>query len=215
MSNFFYVHCTSSNYILSLLNFIPINQAKGALSWLVWIEYSQPDDLLDKIGIESGSTYINNISLFLFLVWIIPVHLFLIFLSKKIKLNENSGNWSKWLSFLTNFLMRVLTFAYYVRTISESYQYLCLSSFSELVYFSQSTTSLRISLSIAFIVSLFIVTFFGFVCWLAFSSKAEASVSEKYFSHYYDELKDGRQNTIFLVFLIFRRMLLTIVVINL
>ena len=55
---------TSSNYILSLFNFIPINQAKGALSWFVWIEYSQPDDLLDKIGIESGSTYINNVSLF-------------------------------------------------------------------------------------------------------------------------------------------------------
>lgn len=55
---------TSSNYILSLLNFIPLNQAKGALSWLDWIEYSQPDDLLDKVGIESGSTYINNVSLF-------------------------------------------------------------------------------------------------------------------------------------------------------
>ena len=74
---------TGSNYILLLFNFIPLSKAQNAISWLNWINYDQNDYLLDKIGIQSGSTYVNNFSLFIFLFFIIPPHLIMILIFKK------------------------------------------------------------------------------------------------------------------------------------
>ena len=204
---------TSSNYILLLFNFIPLSKAQKEISWLNWIDYDQNDDLLNKIGIQSESTYVNNISFAIFLFIVIPIHLFLLWMYKKIKFNEGFRSWKKISFQILKYVVHILTFSYYVRCISESYQMLCLSSFSEIMNYSTSSSSHKISLSIAFLVAAFNISFFWFVCWIAFSNKEEKSLSHKYFIHYYGDLKESRKDRLFLINWIARRLLLSIIVI--
>ena len=204
---------TGSNYILLLFNFIPLSKAQNAISWLNWINYDQNDYLLDKIGIQSGSTYVNNFSLFIFLFCIIPPHLIMILIFEKLYSDNITNKWKKLCLNTLKLVINTLTWGYYVRSVSESYQFLCLSSFSEIINFSISSTSYKISLSISFLVVVSTIIFFWFVCWLVFSNKEEKSLSHKYFIHYYKELKENKADRFFLVNWVFRRLIFSMVVI--
>ena len=143
-----------SKIAMSPYDYIPFKKSSYSYSVNDLFDFDQNDEILSKIGLDSGSSFVNNYSFLSSLLSMILFHLqvfiFMFLLSKC----EVEGKWAKpfkGLKWLVEKIFTILTFGYYIRTMVETYQVLLISTISEINIFNVKSTVHISSLISAFI----------------------------------------------------------------
>ena len=73
------------DFVMFNFDFIPFNKVPLIYDFYIWMKYEQHDQNLKDIGVDYGSSVINNISfIFIFLLFTI-VHIFIVLIYCKTK----------------------------------------------------------------------------------------------------------------------------------
>ena len=146
-------------------------------------------DLMSKVGLKSGSTFLNNISLIINILFAIFLHL--LFLAVRRILNTR---WSSrpWVKYVIDKIYRLFTLWLYLRLMMEAYQFLLIWSVDEIHSFKTSTSSEISSLAIAILVFVIWVMFAKFVLVLTIK---QIYLSPNESKSNFDEIFDGTKDT--------------------
>ena len=142
--------------------------------------FDQINTNIVEIGLESGSSFVNNFSLLCFLIWIIALHFMLNIIVWWFKRWNSSRIISKIIkapNFIVKKLLIILTFHYYIRTFLESSLTLQVSSISEIYYFSTGSRAKRSSLVCAVLVLILLISFLFVSFFLSITIKIEEGIS--------------------------------------
>ncbi|CAI2381543.1 unnamed protein product [Moneuplotes crassus] len=124
-----------------------------------WVKYPQSDEYLNSLGMRSGSSVVNYLSLLAILI-LVGVINFGIFVCKRC--TENSKH-TRCKTFF-NKLFKLLTFNIYIRIFMQAFVFTTLSIFSELYNLNLATTVTQISFGLCIVFAictsvLFILSF--------------------------------------------------------
>ena len=141
----------------------------------------------------SGSTFVNIYPLIFFLFLVILSHLALVLILKRWLWSDNSARCNvlwKLMRWSTLKLVKILTFGYYIRNTIEVYQYLLISSISEIKSFTADSISDILSFSIAVVVVLFWLAFLVFsliLSWKTSDEEVNSNIKE-----FFEGLKEAK-----------------------
>ena len=184
---------TGLKYELNLPGLFPFKNIGFYNSFLKYFEFDLSNSSLDPLGFDSESTIYNASSSFLLLIFVIFIHLFILFVCKLISRLNVNGMWSrpiKVIKWLTLKLYKILTFAYYIRFFIEVSQYLMISSAQEIFNLNTSKTIRTISLIFAFIVLALYISMFILTVCLSFAQVTEGNSK---LSEFYNGLKKNKK----------------------
>ena len=111
-------------------NFIPVIKSPGPNYLKSWLDFNLNNDYLSDIGLNSGSSIINNFSLFTTILLQIGLHLVFILVFFRL-LNKWYKKHPKLLN-LRKHLHRIFTLSIYIRTLLEANQFLLIWSIYEI-----------------------------------------------------------------------------------
>ncbi|CAI2381249.1 unnamed protein product [Moneuplotes crassus] len=125
-----------------------------------WVSYPQSDEYLNSLGMRSGSSVVNYLSLMVILILIGVFH-FGIYLCSMCAQNSKSKRCKRFFKKL----FRFCTFNVYIRIFMQAFAFTTLSIFSELYNINLATTVTKISLGLCVIFAictsvLFILSFY-------------------------------------------------------
>jgi hypothetical protein len=112
-------------------------------------DFEQTDDILDKLGLKSGSTLANNYSLYSLMLIVFFLHLIFTLFCPKLKKDEANNKKKKCYRFWRIHVKRLFWWAIYIRVIMEAHQTMLLSSISEFNYNDASSIQKALSLGIS------------------------------------------------------------------
>ena len=112
-------------------------------------------------------------------------------------------------------LLNILTFGYYIRTLLKSYQFILLSSISEIYNSDSTSTSKTISLSTAFMIIILLILWFTFVLFLSLQNIQIGEVNTSKFREFFHGLKSQKKSRFYTVLWMTRRVLFIISLITL
>ncbi|CAI2368231.1 unnamed protein product [Moneuplotes crassus] len=128
----------TNNDIFSFnLKFLQIKSNKISHIPLTWLNKVQTDPALVKFGLESGSCFSNNFSLILTFCVFSILHLLLLICPREVK--DSGHPCRNKLAKPFGYLWRMLTFGIYIRLFLEAFQFIYISSLSELWEMSNSS----------------------------------------------------------------------------
>ena len=125
-------------------DFIPFIEVPLISDLYLWMKFDQTNDDLEDIGLDDGSTVVNNISFLVILLIFITIHLPIALIYTQTR--SKTSKWSK----IINIICKILTFTAYLRLVLENFQYMLLCSISEAYRFDTSTKNRRTSLIITY-----------------------------------------------------------------
>ncbi|CAI2381330.1 unnamed protein product [Moneuplotes crassus] len=111
-----------------------------------WVSYPQSDEYLNSLGLRSGSSIVNYLSLMAVIILVGAIHL-CIFGCYLCTENSKHKKCNKFLGALLKFL----TFNIYIRIFIQAFSFTTLSIFSELYMFNLSTTVTKVSLGLCIV----------------------------------------------------------------
>ncbi|CAI2381406.1 unnamed protein product [Moneuplotes crassus] len=125
-----------------------------------WVSYPQSDKYLNSIGMRSGSSVINYLSLMAFIIFLSGVHL-LILLCKICMESPQKSKCKKGI----DKLFQLFTFNVYIRIFIQAFAFTTLSIFSEMYALNLSSTVTKVSFGFCIMFALctsvlFIVSFY-------------------------------------------------------
>ena len=156
-------YLSNMNIVLFNFNFIPFKKLPLIHDFYLWINFDHYNEDFKEIGVDSGSTVVNNISTIVILILFAIIHMIiaLIYCSKRSK-TDACGK-------ITRAAWKVMNFTTYIRLLLENMLYMMLCSFSELYGFDTLFENRRTSLVIAF---LFIILCFAFYVFIIYQFRA-------------------------------------------
>ena len=158
-----------SKFAMAPYDFLPFKEGSNFKFIIEWFDYEQSNIMLSKIGLGSGSIFVNNYSLFCALVVTILVHLFIYFAIKFLSLISSIWYWWVFvcLKYTLSKIFAILTFGYYIRTIMETYQFLLIWSLSEIIKINTKSSSFTASLWISLVILIYL---FGYLFYVLYSN---------------------------------------------
>lgn len=194
---------TGNNFASFSFNFLPIQSLPLFGSPSKWNEDEQKNANLSKIGVENFSSFTNNYS---FLLWLWLTFALQIFVTtlEKWKPKQRENKLIRAYLFFIKYLFQFLTFTVYIRMIMEGYQYLLLSSVSEIYYVQDSTvfSYLFALLIAAFCIAFVIITSYA-TAYYDYDPEKFSKTQELYAG-----LKPIKTVRIYSVFILLRRLVL-------
>ena len=193
-----------SDYTSFSFSFIPFSSL-NVFSW-----FSSPIDgsTMEKVGLKSGSTFLNNISLIFSILLIIFLHMIFLLIRR---LLEKKLTTKPRLKKIIEAIYKLFTLWLYLRILMEAYQFLLICSTDEIYKFSNNSDGKLTSLILAFIV---------FILWIAFALlvliitiKEVKGVSERthsLFKEFFNGTKDTKLSKWFSFMFIIRKALIII-----
>ena len=168
---------------------------------------NQEDDILSQMGLESGSTFVNNYSLFLAIVIYALINLYIIILSKLVnKLKPYYPKVVKIFNWFYTKVYKFMIFGLYIRTLLEAYQYLLISCLYEFHYFNGSSGPRIASFFSALEMLLFWIAFFFLTIWFSIWRTTNEEENDKY-EEFLADLKTDLLSKIYLIIIMTRRFL--------
>ena len=201
-------YMSGMDFVFLNFDFIPFIKIYPISDLFLWMKFGQNNGNLKDVGVDDGSTLINNIAFLIILLIFIFLHIPLALVN--IKTRSNHGKCSK----VIKIACKVMTFTVYIRLIMENYQYMLLCSISEAykVDFSNKNKQVSLFLSYFFMVSCF--CFFIFIIYQYQVTKVW--LNRKYYL-YGEELFAGLKETnmarTYPVLLTLKRLVLCIILI--
>ena len=178
-----------SQYTSFSFDFIPYPSLSFVNVVMNFFNLPVDGDLMSKVGLKSGSTFLNNISLFINILIAMLLHL--TFLAVRRILNARWSN-RPWVKSVIDKIYRLFTLWLYLRLIMEAYQFLLIWSTYEIHSFKTSTSSEIASLVIAILVFVVWIVFTKFVFVLTLK---QIYLSPNESKSYFDEIFDGTKDT--------------------
>ena len=127
--------------------------------------FDQPNQYLNDLGMNSGSTLINNSGLLISITMLIPIHI-AISLLQKLQLRPTNC-----IKLCLTYLYTILTFTFYIRIIIEIYIFLVIGSLFEIKNYFESLTDgnnriQSLICAIIFVVLCVTVAVISFTSWI-------------------------------------------------
>ena len=148
---------TGSKIFLFPFPSIPFKNLKFQSSLINYFQIDQSNSILERIGVESESTLINIYSFACSFILAVLIHFFIAVVFKVTLCLETSKCCKllgKWIRFIISKLFYFLTFGYYIRNFIETFQYMLISSISEVKRLEFNTKSKMLSFAISIILIL-------------------------------------------------------------
>ncbi|CAI2381221.1 unnamed protein product [Moneuplotes crassus] len=128
-----------------------------------WVSYPQSDEYLNSLGMRSGSSVVNYLSLMAVLIFLGVIHFGIFFCSRCVKNSKN-----KRCRKFTKKLFLFFTFNIYIRIFIQAFSFTSLSIFSEIYTLNLGTLVTKISFGLCIIFALctsvlFILSFYMYV----------------------------------------------------
>ena len=141
-------------------DFIPYPSLRFVGLIMNWFNLPVNEDLMTKVGLKSGSTFFNNISLLINILFVVFLHLMFLIIRRIL-----CAWWKEkqWVKFVIDKIYKLLTLGLYLRLMLEAYQFLLIWSTDEIHSFKTSTNPEITSLAIAMLVFIFLIVFTVFV----------------------------------------------------
>jgi hypothetical protein len=197
---------TGSSYLTFSLNLISVESIPVINVIPKIVGFDQSNEYLYEMGLTSGSTLTANMMFFFSIFAIIVIHM-LIWLWKtwrKKKANLESN--SRWKAF-KNKINELFEFAIYIRLFIGAFQFMLLSSISEIKRFELKETKYLVSLILSFVIVLFCVCFSLFSILLLFTSKDKLIKNYIRFKETFSGLKDAKVQKFYVIFTMLLRKL--------
>jgi hypothetical protein len=126
-------------------DFLPLSSIPKFKGIFEYFGFEQNDQYLQGMGIEYGSAFLNQISLFAMMCAFLLIHSIIMLLYNLVKHDDSTKKYK-----VMSKLVDIFTFAIYYRTLVEAYQIMLLSSLLEISKINFSDASRVISFCLAF-----------------------------------------------------------------
>ena len=193
-------------------DFIPFPSVSFLSIIMNWFNLPVNGDLMTKVGLKSGSTFFNNISLLINILFVLFLHQMFLIIRRIL-----CAKWKDkpWVKFVINKIYKFLTLCLYIRLMMEAYQFLLIWSTDEIHSFKTSTNSEITSLAIAILFFIILIAFTVFVLVLTikqiYKGTTESSDnSQSYFDEIFDGTKDTKYSRFYSFMFIMRKALIII-----
>ena len=183
---------------------------------LNWFSTDQQNEMMNKIGFDSQSTFVNIYSYISSLFIVVIFHIIVSVFYYKFKWNSTDKIYSfvikitKWVTFI---LFCILTFCYYIRSFIEIFQYLTLSSINELKVFRANSSPEIISFVLTIILLMLWVVFVVASIIFIFRDKPNNSFDK--FEEFSVDLKPIRKAKLYTTIWLVRWIAFAIIVVSL
>ena len=127
-------YLSSNGFLMLNFNFIPVIDLPFIDIPVDWMDEEQVNDSLEALGIESGSSFVNNFSFFTMIVFWISVHLLLRYIlicGSKID-EENQSKLARFWNKLRLKIIEIIKYTMYLRLFIEAHESMLLSATSEI-----------------------------------------------------------------------------------
>ena len=199
-------------------DYIPFKKLSYSSSINDIFDSDQNDETLAKVGVVSASSFVNNYSLFSSFLSVALLNLCVLVVMLLVNKREIKGKWEKpfkVFKWLVQKVYYILTFGYYIRTVIESYQFLLISSVSEINIFNVNSSSHMSSLVVAFLILIVWIIFAIFSLILVSASIPKTNNEHNKFSELYAGLRNTTWARVYLTFQLMRRILFVVLLITL
>ena len=193
------------DFALMNFQFLSPNSITQQDSWTSGISKKQEHEYLFSLGLESTSTLINQSGTIVLIVLVALAHVALFCVHLLFK----TLNWSNWVSKLTAWLFKIMTFGFYIRFTLEIYMFLFLSISKELhdfdISYKNSFVSIGITILIAIALSLFVLKIL--IMWVR-SYDDPTSYDTSFFYELFNGLKQAFWPRFFVILFLLKRTLM-------
>ena len=210
------VTITGQGFAINPSDYIPFKSIGSSERYIDKFKFDLSNSQLETFGIESDSSFYNVYPTISSLLTGVAIHIFLYTLSKIVfKWRSNRWPWFiKFLKWIINKILNILTFGFYIRTLLETNQFLLISSINEIYQFNTYGAKRIISLIFAFFVLYICIMMFVFVFYLTFSSYKMKDEGHSKLGEFFAGLKLQKKFRVYVLFLIARRTIFVIVLVT-
>ena len=191
-------------FALITFNFIPSADIPGIDIPVDWMEADQPNELLESLGIESKSTFINNLSFILTIFGIMALHLLLRFVF--VCGARGRGKCAKFWTWFRLKIIDIIKYALYMRLFIESHEAMLLSATNEIYLMDLKDFSDVFSLIVAFVILGFSIAMpiIAFYCF--FVNRHNFDPEKKFFfMEFFADLRNAKIARLYMTLLLTRR----------
>ena len=160
---------------------------------------------MQRVGLTSGSTFINNVSLLLNVLWTICFHLTFLIVRRLVASKLASKPCIKK---VIDAIYRLFTLCLYLRLFMETFQFLLIWSTDEIFKFNHETESKTTSLAIAFVVFALWTLFVLFTLLLTIREVKAVGQENKYFNELFNGTKETKFSRFYSFVFIIRKTLI-------
>ena len=195
----------SFEFALGSFSFIPFEDILIFETLYNWMNLPQSNSNFESVGLESGSTLINQLGMLLLLVLLVLLHLCYVGLKHWFLWKIESKPISTLIDKFDNFM----TYNVYIRITMEIYLFATLSSFSEAKAFKHNSAASITSLIFSFIFCFgcIFVCVLSIVCYIK-DFKKPLDQTDQRFLELYADLKDKKIARFYSNMYYFRRFLM-------
>ncbi|CAI2381582.1 unnamed protein product [Moneuplotes crassus] len=192
-------------FVMFSFDFIKFKDLPFVEALTNWVSYPQSDEYLNSIGMRSGSSVVNYLSLMVIIILVGIIHL-CIFLCKI--WTENSKHRRCKLFF--NKLFKLLTFNIYIRIFMQAFVFTTLSIFSELYNLNLATTVTKISFGLCVMFALCTSVLF-ILSFIMYCFSFPQIDKEKYWLciEYFNGIKSTKYSNLYSSLFMLARLLMT------
>ncbi|CAI2381103.1 unnamed protein product [Moneuplotes crassus] len=174
-----------------------------------WVSYPQSDEYLNSIGMRSGSSVVNYLSLMAFIMFLALIHFCIIMCNKWVGQSKHT-KCRKWL----NKLFVFFTFNIYIRVFIQAFAFTTLSIFSEMYAVNLSTwvTKVSFGLCIMFAMCTSVLFILSFIMYVKSFPEVD---SQKYWpcTEYFNGVKPTMLSKLYSsIFMLVRLMLISLLI---
>ena len=187
---------------------IPTKSTSLSTQAIKWFDYDQDNSQLSLVGLESGSSLVNNYSFLCTIAMIIFLHIFLYISLRILVVIERKEIWKCFLKALKwpiSKVLKILTFGYYIRTILETYQFFLLWGITEINNFNLTTRQFISSFVFAVWLVIWWLAYLGVTMYFIYKTKEEEPRGESKLEEMFNGLKHQRMKRYYMILLLLRR----------
>jgi hypothetical protein len=198
------------DFTLFSFNFIPFAKTPGITVFASVLDAEQRNEYLETIGLESESSFVNNLSIVFTVLLTLCAHGVVYFIYRRvIDVAE-----PKWYQKALIKVFEALTISVYIRTIMEAYLFVWISSFSEIKYAQFGSTAFVISFTISLLLMVASLLVIGTLVCQILKAHPEFSIESQWaFRELFAGLKNTTFSRLFPLFFCLNRFLWVVIVV--
>ena len=196
-------YLSGMDFALNFFGLIPFYKVPLLAHLYSWMKFEQYNDDLHEIGVEDGSTAVNNLSFLIMLLLFIILHTIIAILYTRTK--SKTGLCNRLIKITYN----LMTFTVYIRLLLENYQYMLLASISEAYKFNLSAENKLASLVISYMFLISCIAFYVFIIYQFYVTLIWLNRKyHPYFDELFAGLKESNKARLYTILLVTRRLVL-------
>ncbi|CAI2365377.1 unnamed protein product [Moneuplotes crassus] len=200
-------------FVMFNFNFIPTADIPFIDIPIDWLDFGEPGEKIQNLGIESFSTFVNNFSLICAFILVTALHIVL----KVIPWFKNKNHPNcviRNIAIIRDKVIDIIFFVAYARLLLEAHETMVISSALEIREFDSSSASAIISHLISWVFLLLCLIIPTFALYLFYTHRNRYDPDKKTPTmEFFEGLKNNKWSRFYSFLLLFRRVLFVLIVI--